>query len=29
MKKLNIILNKIKEVNRILLEINLLGYGPK
>ena len=29
MKKLNIILNKIKEINRILLEINLLGYGPK
>jgi len=29
MKRLTIILKKIKEVNRILLEINLLGYGPK
>jgi len=29
MKNLIKIINKIKEVNRILLEINLLGYGPK
>jgi hypothetical protein len=29
MKNLIKIINKIKEVNKILLQINLLGYGPK